>query len=315
MRILFLLGVLIGLPRFASAHVKWLLPAGAPIPEATPYRLMDMPVLIWIGIIVFALIIGYLLDRRIRVPDWLTAFSARYQSLFSSLFQIISGLYFLFISFLWNVVLSPELVVTNLYATFGWWVQIVLGVILLTTKAPRLAAFMLAALLVAFTPLLGVEGVLEQAILIGVVFVLWTLPRWNQEVRSAWAIAMLRIMAGVSLVAMGFTEKILEPELSLAFLSLHHWNFMSVFGFSDSLFVLSTGFAEVLFGLLLITGFVTRITTIALALFFMLSVTSMAIGSGVWEAEDLIIYAAALTLVMYGRGVTWRQLLSRGARS
>jgi uncharacterized membrane protein YphA (DoxX/SURF4 family) len=224
-------------------------------------------------------------------------------------------LYFLFISFLWNVVLSPELVVTNLYTTFGWWVQIVLGVILLTTKAPRLAAFMLAALLVAFTPLLGVEGVLEQAILIGVVFVLWTLPRWNQEVRSAWAIAMLRIMAGVSLVAMGFTEKILEPELSLAFLSLHHWNFMSVFGFSDSLFVLSTGFAEVLFGLLLITGFVTRITTIALALFFMLSVTSMAIGSGVWEAEDLIIYAAALTLVMYGRGVTWRQLLSRGARS
>ncbi len=315
MRILSLLGLLVVFPRLASAHVKWLLPADASIPAVARYRLMDAPVLIWIGIIVFALIIGYLLDRRVRTPNWLTGFSVRHQSLFGSLFQVISGLYFLFISFLWHVVLSPELAITNSYSTFSWWVQIFLGVILLTTKAPRLAAFVLAGLLAAFTPLLGVEGVFEQAILIGIIFVLWMLPRWNQEVRSAWAIAVLRVTAGVSLVTLGFTEKLLEPELSVAFLSLHHWNFMSVFGFSDSLFVLSTGFAEVLFGLLLIAGFVTRITTITLALFFMLSVTSMAIGSGIWEAEDLIVYAAALVLVLYGRGATWRQLLSGGARS
>jgi hypothetical protein len=55
------------------------------------------------------------------------------------------------------------------------------------------------------------------------------------------AVEILRVGTGICLIVLAFTEKLAYPELSLAFLQAHHWNFMQPFfpNFSDSLFVLS----------------------------------------------------------------------------
>jgi uncharacterized membrane protein YphA (DoxX/SURF4 family) len=74
--------------------------------------------------------------------------------------------------------------------------------------------------------------------------------------------------------------------------------------FTDNLFVLSTGFAELIFGVLFILGYVTRITTIAIAIFFALSVVTMFIQFNAWEVEDLVVYAAAVLFLVYGHGRT-----------
>jgi uncharacterized membrane protein YphA (DoxX/SURF4 family) len=58
---------------------------------------------------------------------------------------------------------------------------------------------------------------------------------------------------------------------------------------------------ETIFGIILISGKVTRLATFALACFFALSVISMLVGYGKWEVEDLAIYAAALVLIIYGK--------------
>jgi uncharacterized membrane protein YphA (DoxX/SURF4 family) len=72
--------------------------------------------------------------------------------------------------------------------------------------------------------------------------------------------------------------------------------------FTDKLFVLSTGFAEIIFGLLFIKGVMTRTTTVLIALFFACSVVTMLVYHGAWEAEDLVVYSAAILMLFYGSG-------------
>ena len=57
---------------------------------------------------------------------------------------------------------------------------------------------------------------------------------------------------------LGFSEKILAPELGVNFLEGHSWNFMNAIGlnFSDYLFTLSAGATEFILGLVFVLGIV-----------------------------------------------------------
>jgi uncharacterized membrane protein YphA (DoxX/SURF4 family) len=72
--------------------------------------------------------------------------------------------------------------------------------------------------------------------------------------------------------------------------------------FTNNLFVLSTGFAELIFGVLFIFGYITRITTISIAIFFALSVVTMFLQFHAWEVEDLVVYSAAILFIFLGNG-------------
>jgi len=98
------------------------------------------------------------------------------------------------------------------------------------------------------------------------------LRRWFARRSSAWsarAIAGLRIITGISIVAPALDEKVWNPAIGAAFVASHpQFNFMRAFlglhWFTDDLFVLAAGVAEGIIGVLLISGLLTRIVILGM---------------------------------------------------
>ena len=99
---------------------------------------------------------------------------------------------------------------------------------------------------------------------------------WFARRRPAWsarAIAALRIITGIAIVAPALDEKIWNPELGRAFLiGYPHFNVVrGVLGqtwFTDDMFVLAAGIAEGVIGVLLISGLLTRVVILGMWLPF-----------------------------------------------
>ena len=94
---------------------------------------------------------------------------------------------------------------------------------------------------------------------------------WFRQRNPAWssrAVAALRIIAGISIISPGLSEKIWNPELGAAFLADHPgFNFVHSAGvewFTDDLFVLMVGLTEALIGVLLVSGFLTRVVILGM---------------------------------------------------
>ncbi|MFC4877105.1 DoxX family membrane protein [Microbulbifer halophilus] len=124
------------------------------------------------------------------------------------------------------------------------------------------------------------------------------------------AVSILRISLGVSLIFLGFSEKILNPHMAMAFLNeFSSVNFMQYFfeSFNHRVFILCAGSAEVLFGVIYVLGLVTRLNTIALA-FFLVASNSYFFAVGLehlaWMefSGHTSLLATALILVVAGRG-------------
>jgi hypothetical protein len=98
------------------------------------------------------------------------------------------------------------------------------------------------------------------------------LREWFARRNTAWsarAIAALRIITGISIVAPALDEKIWNPAIGAAFLANHpEFNVMrALLGqawFTDDLFVLSAGIAEGVIGVLLISGLLTRVVILGM---------------------------------------------------
>lgn len=119
---------------------------------------------------------------------------------------------------------------------------------------------------------------------------------------EAYALPLLRFGTGATLLVLGFSEKILRPELGINFLVEHPWNFMQLLGFtwySDYLFTLSAGAVESLIGLIFILGIVTRLNALVLAVFFTIP---MFILGPVELAGHLPHFAAVVLLLLFGSG-------------
>ncbi len=173
----------------------------------------------------------------------------------------------------------------------------------------RFAALALLALSLVITISSGFETVLENIVLFSLAIYFYLVHSPVSGVLSTlkkYSIDIVRIGTGISLIALAFTEKLLYPELGMQFLVEHDWNFMiSVFPwFSNELFVLSTGFAEMLFGIVFIFGYITRINTVVISIFFVMSVSVMLVQANVWEVEDFVVYCSAILLVFFSHGHT-----------
>jgi len=123
-----------------------------------------------------------------------------------------------------------------------------------------------------------------------------------------YSLGILRIGTGVTLVTLGFSEKILKPELGLNFLAQHDWNFMSCLGFSDYLFVLSAGSVEALLGVLLILGVMTRVTALVIAIIFTIP---LFILGPIELAGHLPHFVAVFVILLFGAGEHFRVLSSK----
>lgn len=308
-----LITVLCVVPFVASAHVKWfvdsekVLSSGSVMPF---YGITSTEVLIWSFITLIAVLAFGVLDSYIKTPRKLLVFGYLHEKGITRTAQVVLGLFLVSVSFLWNIILIPEFKVIGTVAETLKYIQIIIGLMFILNILPRLASVVLFAmcLMLGFTH--GWIIVLENALLISlaVFFFIKNSPKdsWCSCKLDKHAVELVRLGTGITLIVLAFTEKLMTPELSAAFLNAHPWNFMAdVFPwFTNKLFILSTGFAEIIFGIIFILGYLTRINTVLIACFFAASVVTMFVQYGAWEVEDLVVYSAALLFIFYGHGKT-----------
>lgn len=204
----------------------------------------------------------------------------------------------------------------------------VVGVWLATGIRVRPAAW----LLVAAGPLgmlaYGVVPILERVDLLGIGLFLAMLPPGDDELGAvrpspaqlAPALFGLRLLVGGALVVLAFTEKLVRPDLALAFLDQYPaFNLLATLGLEvpDLLFVQVAGTVELLFGLLVISGAAPQVAVIVAGVPF--NATLFFLG-----ASELIghlpVYGAMAALLVYGSStryapvVPWLPGVSRARR-
>ena len=301
-------------PTIASAHVKWFVDTDAVIASqhgSVPfYTWGSREVFIWSAIVFAIVLLFSVVDKVVPTPKRLLAFAFKHEWGINRIAQAVLGVFLVMASLVWKVVLVPNLPVQDTVTTILQGLQLVVGIMFITNVMPRIASMLLVGFCVGLGIKLGFVALLENAILLSLAVYFFIVSSKSGSFTYAHfhkhAVEIVRIGTGISLITLAFTEKLLYPELSLQFLSVHDWNFMQGFfpWFTDNLFVLSTGFAELIFGILFLMGYITRITTVLIAIFFGLSVTTMLIQFNAWEVEDLVVYAAAILFVFFGHGRT-----------
>jgi|JI10StandDraft_1071094.scaffolds.fasta_scaffold00903_21 uncharacterized membrane protein YphA (DoxX/SURF4 family) len=311
-KIIILLATMVA-PIMAFAHVKWFVDSEEVISRshgATAfYNWSSKEVLVWSLITIITVFIFSIIDRYAKTPKRILDIGLTHEKTINRISQVILGVFLVTVSYIWKIVIVPDMHVDSIFLALLQFFQVVIGLMFIFNMKPRYAALGLIVLCAGITLSQGVVVLLENAILLGL-GVYFFIVHSSEESRvfrlNKHAVEIVRIATGVSLITLAFTEKLLYPELSLEFLAVHHWNFMQpVFPwFTNELFVLSTGFAEVIFGILFIMGYITRTTTILIALFFLASVTTMLVQFGAWEVEDLVVYSTAVLFLFYGHGKT-----------
>ena len=140
---------------------------------------------------------------------------------------------------------------------------------------------------------------LEQVIFVGIAFYLAAVGRGVVRYDGGadadrgpltdrmlpYALPTLRIAAGLSVLVLGFTEKLINVDLGMAFLEAYpHFNVAREAGitwFTDERFVYAIGIAEATAGIALLCGCLTRVVILALWIPFNLGIAFL-------PAEELI---------------------------
>ncbi len=133
---------------------------------------------------------------------------------------------------------------------------------------------------------------------------------------SARAVAILRVLTGIAIVASALREKIWDPELSAAFIRDHpQFNFphqyLGLAWFTDDRFVLAAGIAEAVIGVLLVSGLLTRVVIVAMWVPFNITVPFL---PPVELLGHLPIFAAMYVLLVHGAGVAPGEAPAEAAR-
>lgn len=297
----------------AFAHVRWFVAAS---PEGRPYALTDIPVLIWIMVACVVVLLGVFLERKLTVPRWFSTRVRRWGPSALSAASIGVGAALILFS-LGGFIFSPDLHVHDSSGMALLILQAVAGALLLFGLYERVGALIVFTLCVFLAARFGITEVFNKLELIG--FAVYALlvgrPRWRvAEVPwfakaakryASYAVPFLRIGVGLNLIILAFMEKILAPGFVLNFLQTHPWNFMQIIGFHgfvDYWFGFSAAMVELLFGIFFVFGLITRVTTIALAFFLLLTLFLL----GPMElVGHLPHFSIAVVLLVYGSGERW----------
>lgn len=305
---------LFGVPITAAAHVKWFVPSETIAPaQSLRFHLADPAVQLWISVIVLALLIAYLLDRQnFAPPRALLQTGERRRGRIIYLFQLIMGLSLLATAYKGSV-LAPHLHEGTALTTMFRVAEGLIGLFFISNFRVFWGAILLFILYVASTAVFGFLMSLEYFNLLGIAVFLFLLKAPDGTAmahKRQWALPLLRVHTGVALSILAFSEKLLRPELAMDFLARHEINFMPLLGFesfSDHLFVLSAGSSELIFGLIFLLGFVTRINTLTIAGFLIASnLYFFLIGKFAEGFLEIIghanLFAIAMILIFYGAG-------------
>lgn len=294
----------------ASAHVRWFTdPDEAAAGNFPVYSITDLPVLIWIGIGLVLVSIAIFLDGRLpKIPVADT--KVRHDVM--ELMRIFTGMSLLLIAYGGDLI-APHM---SAYGAFGYmlvFLQAVIGILLIANRFVHHAAILLVVLLLGTMVQYGFIQAFEYVNFIGIALFLFFNHVPNQELRERlkpYSVDMLRIFTGIALVTLGVTEKLTGAILGQSFIANFQWNFMPALGFewyTDQLFVLSAGAVEVVFGVIMILGVITRLNTLVIAGFMLTSnIVFILVGENEKALVELIghmpIIASALILLLLGYG-------------
>ncbi|MEN9647317.1 MAG: hypothetical protein RLY57_121 [Candidatus Parcubacteria bacterium] len=295
---------------FVSAHVKWFAHEQGYV---EPYHVSDLPVILSIiaGIIIVA--IGVILDRRLSIPQWLKRLLERIAPAVLSVASIGFGLAFIIFSYL-GFVFAPNLVAQGSIGTLLIVIQAIAGAMIFFGWYERVGGLLLVVLFGLGTKIFGFHEMMDTFEMLG--FALYAMiigrPKWkiaestfmctHMHKIHQYGVSLLRVGTGINLIILGFSEKILAPALTQDFLLKYDWNFMHAWGFTwftDYWFAYAAGFGEMMFGVFLLLGLVTRLTIVGLAVFL---VTTLILLGPIELVGHLPHFSIAAVLLIFGAG-------------
>jgi uncharacterized membrane protein YphA (DoxX/SURF4 family) len=157
------------------------------------------------------------------------------------------------------------------YALLG--VEVLCGLLIFAGLFTRFAAVLLALLgVIAMAPF-SFESILEQVAILGIAVFLFIAGPGSvsldarrgahrglaHEDAPAAALNLLRIAMGFGIAYNALTEKLLDPDLSQALLDrLPFLNLLRPFGVGDPIFIWLAGTVELVIGIVIISGQITR---------------------------------------------------------
>ncbi|NOY71915.1 MAG: hypothetical protein GXP14_05990 [Gammaproteobacteria bacterium] len=303
----------------AQAHLKWFVEDSQ---QTHIYNNLILYSLTWISIGVVLILAGILIDRIFpKVSEsWQPKFIEKYAT---SVLGILVGVS-LIISALDGNLFSMNINGSGALHTTLLLVEGFIGISLVLGLAVRQASILLIALWLVVSQVSGLAVTLENLWIPGaaIFFLLRGRPmlRYSREdvfslssvtINQAQALTFLRVFIGANLIFLGFSEKIVVPELGLAFLQEHPWNFMQqhlgVFWFTDELFVFSAGAVEIILGLFLVAGWAVRLTAATLAILFLTPPFFMGPAEMIGHIPHISI---VVMLLLFGRGCTLKVALT-----
>lgn len=212
-----------------------------------------------------------------------------------------------------------QLLVPNLslpYNFFGGLIalaEIVVALSFVYGAATRVGAALLAVIWVVGAIWFGPLLMLEHALFLGVAFFMFvmgrgpaaldmTLQRFHRPLERLVprAVPALRVLTGIGIVVLAFTEKLLNVPMGVEFLERYPLNFFPAIGLEgigDAEFILIAGTVELTFGLLLISGAFVRLMTLILWVPFNLTLPFLG-----WRelVGHLPIYGIMALIVIWG---------------
>jgi len=295
--------------------VKWFTD---PRPHPTHYELLlSVPVLAAFAIALFGVGVAYLIQHRVPEPRVIRSLE-RFARTGPLALRIALGVS-LIAAALAGWLFVPSLAVEpdgGGYALLA--VEVLCGGLILAGWRTRYAALLLAALgVVAMVPF-SFESILEQVHILGIAVFLFiagpgavSLDARRDAQRAfadrrapAAALFLLRLAMGFGIAYGALTEKLLNPALAGALLDQRPFlNVLRPLGVSDPAFVWLAGVTELVIGIVIISGQITRpVMAVGLALF---SVTLLVFG-----LPELIghlpYYGIMLTLFISPDADLWR---------
>ncbi len=303
------------IPTGVAAHERWFTPKG-PYWDPEWDRLFSVPVLLAVISGAGAVALLAALQRLVRDPLWpRPPFFQRMEPSAAAILGVQTAITMIFMAsrlklFVPNIEL-PE----NALGVLVAGITTVAAFSFITGVLTRWGALITIALVVVAFGFGAWYEVLEQVVFVGIAFYLVAVGRGvvrytdrREEDRSLitdrllpYALPVLRITAGLSILILGFTEKLLAPDLGAAFLEGHaRFNVARELGldwFTDQRFIYAVGIIEATAGIALLSGYLTRVVILALWVPFNLGIAFL-------PAEELIGHLPILSTmyVMLVRG-------------
>ena len=276
-------------PVQVSAHERWFTPRG-PYWDPDWSKLFSLPVLL--ALISASLVVAGLamLQRLVGDPLWpRPPFLQRLETSAPAILGVQTAITMIYMATQLELFVPNIHLPRNVLGVLLAGVTIIAAFSFITGVLTRIGAMVTIGLFVlAFIFGTWYEA-MEQVIFVGIAIYLVAVgrgvPRYDHEDEDRSvvsdrlrpvALQVLRVLAGVSVLFVGFTEKLVAPELGVAFLQEYpHFNVARELGFtwfSDERFVYAAGIVEVTAGIALISGYLTRVVILALWIPFNLGI-------------------------------------------